>query len=400
MSAVGEIENSLDKRGPGARTRLRVVRVADVPGLPTAGMSGYMLSSAAELERAGHRIAFWFRDELAPWVAFGGFRRLLVPCLIAWKVIGAMVRGERYDIVEIHEPLASVYAVLARILGARMPACVVLSFGLEDRSWQARRAHEQRTPLRSRILVPLTLLWPARVGLRAASAVLVPSSADRDYLLETLKLPPARVRCAFTGVAPELFEIDRASDSAVRVLFLGTWIERKGTRELVDAWRRVAEARPDARLTLAGVVDGDRAQAQTSELERVEVIESVARDELPALLARHDAFVLPSAFEGLPLSMLEAAAAGLPCVVTAVCGNLDVFRRADPGSDGGVLIPAGDSDALYRALAELIEDAESRRLLGERARQRARVFTWARTAEETLLAYRSAIDGRGKLSRI
>jgi glycosyltransferase involved in cell wall biosynthesis len=122
------------------------------------------------------------------------------------------------------------------------------------------------------------------------------------------------------------------------------------------------------------------------------VIGALGRDELPSLLAAHDIFVLPSWFEGMPLSMLEAASSGLPCVVSAVCGNLDVFRPADPRRDGAILTAPNDAESLYRAIIELVDHGELRAELGARARERAREFTWARNAEQTVAAYNAAHD--------
>jgi glycosyltransferase involved in cell wall biosynthesis len=109
------------------------------------------------------------------------------------------------------------------------------------------------------------------------------------------------------------------------------------------------------------------------------------------LVRTHGVFVLPSYFEGMPLAMLEAAAAGLPCVVCAVCGNLDFFRPERPERDGGVLVSPHDADALTDALDRLVSDPELRSELGARARARARSFTWRQNASQALHAYRAAM---------
>jgi glycosyltransferase involved in cell wall biosynthesis/GT2 family glycosyltransferase len=381
----------------GADT-VSILRVADVAGSATAGMSGYMLSSAQEMERLGHRVSFWFRDQLAPAMTHSGMRRLLLPWVIAAKVIDAIHRGERFDVVEVNAASSGTYGLIARLLGTRLPASVVLSHGLDERRWDAELAHlrvyGRRPPLRSRILVPLTLLSQARLACRTAEAVLVVSSADRDYLIDRMDVRPDRVSCVFAGVSRRLFEVTRTPRRDARLLFLGGWLERKGTLELVAAWRRLAADREGVRLTIAGVGDSAQARADTKGLARVDLIEKVRRDELPGLLADHDLFVLPSWFEGMPLSMLEAAAAGLACVVCAICGNLDMFRPDDPRRDGAILIPPNDSDALYHALATLVDDGDLRFVLGTRARERAREFTWARNAERTLSAYAATLDRR------
>ena len=91
------------------------------------------------------------------------------------------------------------------------------------------------------------------------------------------------------------------------------------------------------------------------------------RTDIPELLAGCDLFVLPSLFEGLPLSILEAMAAGKAVVATAIGGNDEAVV------DGvtGLLVPPADPEALADALRTLLREPERRRRLGEAGRRRA-----------------------------
>ncbi len=88
-------------------------------------------------------------------------------------------------------------------------------------------------------------------------------------------------------------------------------------------------------------------------------------DNVEDYLRAADVFAFPSLFEAMPLSVLEAAACGLPCVASGVGGILDVL---DGGS--GLLVPPGDADRLADALETLLADAGSRAALGAAARAR------------------------------
>ncbi|WP_138734801.1 glycosyltransferase family 4 protein, partial [Modestobacter excelsi] len=88
-------------------------------------------------------------------------------------------------------------------------------------------------------------------------------------------------------------------------------------------------------------------------------------DDVPAFLAGLDLFCLPSRREALPLALLEAMAAGLPCVATDV-GDVAVAVGGD-----AVVVPAGDAGSLAGALSVLLADAGLRADLGARARARA-----------------------------
>ena len=155
-----------------------------------------------------------------------------------------------------------------------------------------------------------------------------------------------------------------------RVLYLGVVKEAKGSFDLLRAWPAVLAAQPDARLVLAGSGEIDRARALAAELGVSKSVDTpgwTAGEAKAALLREATLFVLPSHFEALPMAVLEAMAAGLPVVATAVGGIPDVI---DNGRDG-VLIPLQDTQAIAAALVELLADSDRRRALGTAARRRA-----------------------------
>jgi MMP alpha-(1->4)-mannosyltransferase len=378
--------------------KLRILRIADVSRDAAGGIREYMVSSGEALERRGHSVAYWFSDDLRVRAVPGKLRRLVIPWLIAAKVLGSRRVRRGFDIVEIHEPLAFGYGLLrAALRFGDLPPCVALSHGLEARGWQAQRerwrVRGERAPLGSRISVPLTRLAPARIGLRYASAILVPSSADREYLINARHHDPSRVVFVPTGTTTDLLSLSPTPTQSVGLIFVGSWIDRKGTPELVAAWQELAARHPGLRLTVVGTgVARERVLADFSDTARsgVEVRARVDREQLAELLASHQIFVLPSWFEGMPLSMLEAAAAGLPCVVCNVCGCIDFIGDAHSNYESGVLVPPHDAAALATALERLIVDPALRTRLGAGARRRAREFTWAHTAERTEAGYRRA----------
>ena len=141
------------------------------------------------------------------------------------------------------------------------------------------------------------------------------------------------------------------------VLFLGRISADKGVFDLIEAWVDVRRRVSDARLVIAG--DGDLARAREC-IARTGLQDSVA---LPGwvsgaakeqLLERTQVCVLPSYFEGMPMSLLEAFGHGIPCVASTAGGIPDVV------TDGveGRLVQAGDVPALAAALVELLSDGE------------------------------------------
>ena len=177
-----------------------------------------------------------------------------------------------------------------------------------------------------------------------------------DWAHLTTTTPPAAMRAAL-GLPPD----------AVVFGIIARLTEQKGHRILFDA---LAEhpALADVHVLLIG--DGElrddlRSRADAHGLGgRVHFLG--ARRDLGDLLAAVDVFVMPSFWEGLPLSMVLAMGAGLPVVATRVAGIPEVVTDEVTG----LLVPPGDATALGAALARLAGDAALRTTLGQAARDR------------------------------
>lgn len=360
-----------------------------------------MSATSLLLANRGHLIDHRFSEDM-PTPGPRSGRRILVPLSILLHIVRLKVRGQAPDVVEIHEPLGAPYALIRALTRQQLPPMVAFSHGLEERGWRAQKVRwklcGQRGSLKSRILVPLTLVAQAKIAVRLADAVVVLSSQDRDHLLTKRGMRPSRIHRINNGVEGDLLTLlrpPRAADGSVLLLFVGSWIDRKGTRELAQAFARLCHDHPNARLALAGT-GTRRAEVllgfPASVRGNVEVHQSVARAELRELLGRADIFVLPSWFEGMPLSLLEAAAAGLPNIASDICGIRDVLRPDNPGRDGGRLVPPHDSAALHATLDELVRDPALRADLGSRARARAQAFTWTGSADGLERAYLASLD--------
>lgn len=203
-----------------------------------------------------------------------------------------------------------------------------------------------------------------RLGLRAAAAVIVTTPELRAHV--AARVDPARVHLIPNGVDTARFRPPPGpADGARRVLYVGRLSAEKDLGVLVEAAGALARRR-DVRLTLVG--EGAeraallaRARALGVPLELVPV---VPHGELPAIYAGAAAFVLPSRTEGHPKVLLEAMAAGTPCVASDVAGNRAILAEGETG----LLFAPGDAVALAAALERVLADAALARALGARAR--------------------------------
>jgi glycosyltransferase involved in cell wall biosynthesis len=149
---------------------------------------------------------------------------------------------------------------------------------------------------------------------------------------------------------------------------------QKNHRLLIQAFAHASSQLADALLLLVGPPDrldpayAESLQRLAQELglgQRVRFLGS--RSDVPDILRASDVFVLSSDYEGNPLSVLEAMAAGLPVVSTAVGGVPELVQHGATG----LLVPAGDARALAEAITQLGRDADQRAAMGHAARQTA-----------------------------
>ncbi|MEO8018011.1 MAG: glycosyltransferase family 4 protein [Pseudomonadota bacterium] len=206
--------------------------------------------------------------------------------------------------------------------------------------------------------------------LQQASLLITLSSQWRDFYVQECEVSPSQVVVLPNPVRVPARVADRAGRGQVQFLHLGRLGRRKGGYDLMNAFAALPESvRARARLVLAGDgdVEGLRKMAQPFG-ERVRVLSWIDANERDRLLAESDVFVLPSYAEGVPMSLLEAMAAGLPCITTPVGGIPDVFTHGAEGS----LVSPGDAAQLRAAMTAYIGDEPARLAAGRRAYDRAR----------------------------
>jgi glycosyltransferase involved in cell wall biosynthesis len=209
---------------------------------------------------------------------------------------------------------------------------------------------------------------------RAASMVIAVSEFTRRELIELLRLPEQRIRVVPNGVA-EVFRPQGPAETGEYVLAVGTLEPRKNLERLAEAARRLR-----LELRVAGARGWGRVRLPQ---EGVRLLGEVSDDELAALYRGALCLAYPSLYEGFGLPILEAMACGTPVVTSAGGATEEVAGGA------AVLVDPRDVDSIARGLEEALARREE---LRRRGLERAKGFTWQRTASATAAVYREAIS--------
>ena len=192
------------------------------------------------------------------------------------------------------------------------------------------------------------------------------------------------------GVDTSKFDIVETRKSGkFRILFVGKFTEQKGLGYLVEAAKEVVKKNPSVEFHLIGsgpLEEEVRTEIQNSGLgQYFKLRGEIYGEDLILEYKASDVFVLPSIYEGQPLTLLEAWAAKLPVVATNVGGNRHFVRN----SVNGYLVDAKDSKALADALVKVMEDPD-REKIGEAGYNLVKEhYSWDAAAEKTYAVYKN-----------
>ena len=231
-----------------------------------------------------------------------------------------------------------------------------------------------------------------RLAYRYATKV-VANSPAAQRILEREGLAPASIAVIPNGVDLAAFQARSPAPAVRRFIVVANLRPEKNHETLLAAVAALREEYPEVEVQIVG--DGPRRR----ELETLACHRGIAanvtflghREDVPALLAAADAFVLPSRSEAFPNSAIEAMAAGLPVVASAVGGLLDLIEHGRTG----LLVPPGEPDALAAAMRSVVRNPARAAALGAAARadvQQRYSFDRMVSAFEHL--YRSALRER------
>lgn len=233
-----------------------------------------------------------------------------------------------------------------------------------------------------------------RLAKKARRLVTV-SEFSKVELVESLNIPPEKVVPIYNGVG-EIFKPhsqDRQDFIAKNglperyVLALGSRAKNKNFLGLLKAWELLVreDKMQDISLVIAGgtasTLQADEISVLLSKLPNVHDAGYVTDETLPLLYSSAEAFVFPSFYEGFGLPPLEAMACGTPVVVANTASLPEVV------GDAGVYVNPYDVEDIARGIYKVLIDMQLQSNLSSKGLERAKQFTWKKTAKETFQVF-------------
>lgn len=201
---------------------------------------------------------------------------------------------------------------------------------------------------------------------RHAKGVIALSEAWQEFIYDISKNP--NIYIIYNGASKTKFGDKTDNGGRINISFMGRLGMRKGTYDLLEAFKRLHNDFPQAYLILGGDGEIDKVQKIVDEeglANRVQILGWVSGEEKIEVFRKTDIYVLPSYNEGLPGSILEAMAVGVPIISTPVGG----IPEAVINDKNGYLIKPGDVNHLQQAISSLCKSKELRQKMGEESKK-------------------------------
>jgi glycosyltransferase involved in cell wall biosynthesis len=304
--------------------------------------------------------------------------------------LARIVRAWRPDVVHSHMVHANLLARALRLF-APVPALVSTIHNIYEGGWLRMTGYR----LTNGLVDHMTIV----------------SEAAADHFVAKGIVPRRLLTVIPNGVDPAVFPTVPAEarqtlrrsmglDREFVWLAVGRFEIAKDYPNMLRAFAGVHERHPSAVLLLVGrgSLQGET-EALAASLGLGGSVKFLGvRSDVPEIMSAADGYVMSSAWEGMPMVLLEAAAAGLPIVATMVGGNREVVVDGK----SGYLVAPGDSDALGSAMARLTDLAEDeRRSLGEQGREHIRTrYGLSRVVDRWEAVYREVLLRKGRAGRV
>ena len=278
-----------------------------------------------------------------------------------------LMRAEKPDVVHTHLNVIKYAALAARLAG--IPRCIHTVHNVAEEEAEGR-------------LQKITNQFFFRRGWSVPVAL---SPEVKNSIVSFYGIGEESVPVIYNGVDLSrcLPKEDYGAEN-LRLLHIGRFNEQKNHRGLLEAFRLILKEYPQCTLELLG--DGELMEQTVSYAKELGIAESVffrgSRTDVYPFFNAADIFLLPSKFEGMPMTIIEAMGTGLPIVATAVGGVPDMLTHGE----SGLLVPC-ESGAVAGAVLQLAQSEELRARLGRRAKQESRRFSAEHMAERYCAVY-------------
>lgn len=278
-------------------------------------------------------------------------------------------RAEHLDVVHTHLDVIKYAVAAAKLAGVKRCVHTVHSVAHKEAEGKLQKLINS---------VYYKLGWSTPVAL---------SPEVQETIIDFYGLPPRSVPVIYNGI-----DLSRCREKKcytlskpASIIHVGRFDVPKNHAGLLNAFQKLHQVYPDCQLHLLG--DGDLRPQIEQQIQKLNIADAVIlhgmQGQVHPYLQNADIFVLPSLYEGIPMTIIEAMGTGLPIVASEVGGIPDLVQHEETA----LVIPC-ETEAIWKACLSLLENQNLREKLGRNAQKASRKFSADHMAEEYCAVYR------------
>lgn len=284
-----------------------------------------------------------------------------------------------FDIIHAHSHLffSTNLCALVRRIGSS--PLVITNHGLKS----------QTVPMWiQKIYIPTVAKWTFK-----SADTIICYTEEEKTMLKQLGIDSDKIVVIHNGTDTNMFVPGGKEKNNTQILWIGRFTPGKGVEYLIDAFNTLIKDFPDVKLNMIGKGPlKNEIEQKIRDLDlcgSINIKEFVPNTDLPETYQSSDVFVLPSLDEGVPRTILEAMACGVPVVCTELPQLVAIVKGC------GILVPLKDPQALAEALSKIISDRELGQKLGEAGRTKVvKNYSWGDTVKKTIELYEVIVGGK------
>ncbi len=369
---------------------------------PNSGSAGSTLRLGQNYQAQGHDVHFYSFDDVAVRVP-PGLKDLVFPEFVALHLF-QQCQKLNIDVLDMSTGDGWLWGTLKYFRRQHQPLLVTRSHGLEHLETQeiledVRRGNRQLS-WKYKLYRGGPHLWEVATSFRTADIAFLLNREEAEYVTTHFGMPADQVYVFPNGMPDHFFGLPFAptpleASSIIRIAQVGTYIPRKGIQYSTPALNRILHQYPQVQVSFLGTgcrecpsPEAVYADFDPEVCDRITVIPRYDLESLPELLAGHHIKLFPTISEAFGKALIESMACGLAPVTTSAAGPMEIVRD---GYDA-LVVPTRDSDALGKALEQLIVDRSLLHQLRQNAYTTAQGYSWKEIAAARLATYEQALN--------
>jgi glycosyltransferase involved in cell wall biosynthesis len=349
---------------------MKIVHIARINLTEETGMGRIACNWKKAFERHGHEFMHIGSTECP---------KAFHPILWGKKAANYLkIKELRPDLILVHEPSSGYFFDFG------VPV-VLFSHGIEARGWGVEAQFNYRNQtFKSRFLPDYFRYKSNAIGLKKADKLLLSNSEDVDYAIHHFNRKIKDVIIFKNGYYEANIPEKKTPPQYNPVIFLfnASWLERKGKKDMIEAFMELQKKFPNQWTLILAGIGGHKADILKefpSKLhQNLDIIPHFTQAEETQLYERADVFVLPSYFEGQSLALTQAMASSLCCICSDNCGQRDFIKH----EQNGLLFKTGDASDLAHQFEKILKNKTLINTYAKRAKETVQNYTWEKVGAE------------------